>query len=224
MLSGIGDPSHLSQHDIPVTFDLPDVGRNLHGHLMIRRFWKLCHPERGLAVGSPLFRGPNFDKGGPTDFMVRAPIPAEALKTAIEKDEGPDSDNHPLLIGPRTHLEMLLMYIAYGTEEQNLSIPVDGSSVTTFWMGCLPTSKGSIILSSTDPVDNPIIDPNYYATETDRHIMCEGFRMQSRVMFETTEGKELVEAEHTPPGYPVLGMNASDEEIDARIKLGACTT
>jgi choline dehydrogenase-like flavoprotein len=224
MLSGIGDASYLSQHNIPVTIDLPDVGQNLHDHLMMRRFWKLRQPERGLAVGSPLFGGPNYDKGGPTDFMARAPIPSEALKAAIEKDEGPLSDDHSLLGGPRTHLEMLLMYIAYGTEEQGLRVPIDGNSITTFWMGCLPTSRGSITLASTNPADNPIIDPNYYATETVRHVMREGFRMQSRLMFETPEGKELVEAEHTPPGYPVLGTDASDEEIDARIKMGGSTT
>jgi choline dehydrogenase-like flavoprotein len=224
MLSGIGDPSHLARHSIPAVVDLPDVGQNLHDHLMMRRFWKLRYPEKGLAIGSTLFGGPNYHKGGPTDFMVRAPIPAEALKAAIEKDEGPVSDDHPLLKGPRTHLEMLLMYLAYGTEEQGLSVPVDGRSVTTFWMGCLPTSRGSITLASPDPAENPIIDPNYYATETDRHVMREGFRMLSRVMFETPDGKELVEGEHTPPGYPIIGTDASDEEIDARIILGACTT
>jgi choline dehydrogenase-like flavoprotein len=224
MLSGIGDTHHLLQHYIPVAIHLPDVGRNLHDHLMMRRFWKLRHSEKGLAVGSSLFGGPNYDKGGPTDFMVRAPIPSEALKAAIEKDEGPVSDDHPLLKGPRTHLEMLLMYLAYGTEEQNLSIPVDGKSVTTFWMGCLPTSRGSITLASSDPTENPIIDPNYYATETDRHVQREGFRIQSRLMFETSEGKDLVESEYTPPGYPVLGTNATDAEIDARIKLGGRTT
>jgi choline dehydrogenase-like flavoprotein len=192
--------------------------------LMMRRFWKLRYPEKGLAIGSPLFGGPNYEKGGPTDFMVRAPIPREDLKAAIEKDEGPISDSHPLLKGPRTHLEMLLMYIAYGTEEQNLSIPIDGNSVTTFWMACLPTSRGSVTIASSDPKENPVIDPNYYATETDRHVMREGFRMQSRLMFETPEGKELVEHEHTPPGYPVLKSDATCEEIDARIKLGGSTT
>jgi choline dehydrogenase-like flavoprotein len=54
--------------------------------------------------------------------------------------------------------------------------------------------------------------------------MREGFRMQSRLMFETPEGKELVESEHTPPGYPILDTNASDGEIDARIKMGGRTT
>jgi len=224
MLSGIGDHFQLSEHEIPTIVDLPSVGQNLHDHLMLYRYWKLRHPEQGLAVGSPLFGGPNYDKGGPVDFLVRAPIPTNPLKSAIEKDEGPVSDEHPLLKGPRTHLEMLLLYIAVGAEAQGLQIPIDGSSIMTFFMGCLPTSRGSVTLASSDPATNPIINPNYYATEADRHVMREGFRMQTDLMFNSAEGKELVESEYIPPGLPASVQVEADATIDARIKLGAGTT
>ncbi|CAN9420444.1 unnamed protein product [Alternaria alternata] len=219
MLSGIGDHFQLSEHEIPTIVDLPSVGQNLHDHLMLYRYWKLRHPEQGLAVGSPLFGGPNYDKGGPVDFLVRAPIPTNPLKSAIEKDEGPVSDEHPLPKGPRTHLEMLLFRSARPSE-----IPIDGSSIMTFFMGCLPTSRGSVTLASSDPATNPIINPNYYATEADRHVMREGFRMQTDLMFNSAEGKELVESEYIPPGLPASVQVEADATIDARIKLGAGTT
>jgi choline dehydrogenase-like flavoprotein len=114
-LSGIGDPAHLSRHGITATVDLPQVGANLHDHLMLFRYWKLGHPEKGLALGSPLFNGPNFDKGGPVDWLVTAPIQTAPLKAAIEKDEGQVSDDHPLK-GPRSHLEMNLLYAVFGAE------------------------------------------------------------------------------------------------------------
>lgn len=224
MLSGIGDPVHLSQHGIPVVCNLPQVGRNLHDHLSMFRYWKLRNPEQGLAIGSPLFGGPNYDKGGPVDFLVRLPIAASTLRSALESDEGPVSDDHALLLGPRTHLEMLLMYIAIGGEAQGLQIPLDGSSIMTFFMGCLPTSRGQVRLASADPAANPIIDPAYYATEVDRHVMRTGFRLQSQLMLKSVEGRQLVEKEHTPAGFPALDVSASDEEIDARIKMGAGTT
>ena len=223
MLSGIGNASHLSKHGIPIVVDLPSVGQNLHDHLGLFRYWKLKHPEKGLALGSPSFGGPNYELGGPVDFLVRAPIPTEPLKAAIEEDDGAGPNDHPLLKGPRTHLEMLLLYAALGAETQGLQIPLDGASVSTFIMGCLPTSRGSVTLASSSPTDAPVIDPNYYATATDQHVMREGFRMHSRLMLETTEGKDLIESEHTPPGYPALGTDASDEEIDARIKMGGTT-
>lgn len=222
-LSGIGDPTHLSQHGITTTVDLPQVGTNLHDHLLLYRYWKLRHPEKGLAVGSPLFGGPNFDKGGPVDWLVTAPIPTAPLKAALEKDEGQVPDDHPLLKGPRSHLEMILLYAAFGAEAQGLQIPMNGNSIMTYYMGCLPTSRGSITLSSNDPSAPPVIDPNYYATETDKHVMREGFRMHSRLMLDTPEGKELVAEEYTPPGLASAGLDASDEQIDERIKFGGST-
>jgi choline dehydrogenase-like flavoprotein len=119
---------------------------------------------------------------------------------------------------------MLLLYIAVGAEAQGLQIPIDGSSIMTFFMGCLPTSRGSVTLASSDPATNPIINPNYYATEADRHVMREGFRMQTDLMFNSAEGKELVESEYIPPGLPASVQVEADATIDARIKLGAGTT
>lgn len=228
-LSGIGEAKQLTQHNIPVIADLPEVGKNLFDHLMLFRYWKLRHPEKGLALGSPLFGGPgsNYEKGGPVDWLVTSPIPTAPLKAAIEKDEGgPVTEDHPLLKGPRSHLEMNLLYAALGAEAIGLKIPMDGQSITTFYMGCLPSSRGSIALSSTNPADPPIIDPNYYATEVDKHVMREGYRMQSYVMFETPEGEELVAGEHIPEGFTAeeLGPSATDEAIDKRIKIGGSTT
>lgn len=223
LLSGIGDPDHLYKHKLSVVVDLPQVGKNLHDHLMVFRYWKLRHPEEGLSLGSPLFVGENYEKGGPVDWLVTTPIPTAPLKSAIEKDEGPISDNHSLLKGPRSHLEMNLLYAVFGSEQIGLHIPMDGKSIMTYFMGCLPTSRGSITLDSSDPGVSPVIDPNYYATETDRHVMRQGFRMHSRLLLETLEGQELVADEHVPPGSKVLGSDASDELIDERIKLGGMT-
>ncbi|KAF2651475.1 GMC oxidoreductase [Lophiostoma macrostomum CBS 122681] len=228
LLSGIGDTAQLAQHSIPVVVDLPAVGKNLFDHMMLFRYWKLRHPEKGLALGSPLFGGPgsNYEKGGPMDWLVTSPIPTAPLKAAIEKDEnGPVSEDHPLLKGPRSHLEMNLIYAALGAEGIGLQIPMDGKSITTFYMGCLPTSRGSITLRSTNPADQPVIDPNYYATETDRHVMREGYRMHSHLMFETAQGKELVTEEYIPEGFTdeELGLDATDDGIDKRIKLGGST-
>lgn len=223
MLSGIGDAAHLSQHGIPVVVDLPQVGRNFHDHLMMFRYWKLRNPEQGLALGSPLFQGPNYMKGGPVDWLCTSPIPTAPLKAAIERDEGSISEDHHLLRGPRSHLEMNLLYAVFGSEQIGLNIPMDGKSVMTFYMACLPTSRGSVTLASNNPSDSPVIDPNYYASEADRHVMREGFRIQSRLMLESPVGRELVAGEHVPKGYPVLESDAPDCLIDEHIKIGART-
>jgi hypothetical protein len=189
--------------------------------MMVFRYWKLRHPEKGLALGSPLFGGPNYEKGGPVDWLVTAAISNDSLKAAIERDEGkPVPDNHPLLKVPRSHLEMNLLYAVFGAEAIGLQLPADGNSIMTYYIGCLSTSRGSITLSSNNAATQPVINPNYYATETDRHVMREVFRMHSRLMFEALEGRELVVEEHTPEGFTVLGPDASNEAIAKRIRLG----
>ena len=107
MLSGIGPKDELAKHDIPQQIDSPWVGRNFHDHQMIFRYWKLRHPKKGLAIGSPALTDPAFLKGNPADWLATMTVPADALRAALAQDEpNPTiSDNHPLLRGPRSHLE-----------------------------------------------------------------------------------------------------------------------
>jgi choline dehydrogenase-like flavoprotein len=69
MLSGIGHAEDLAEYGIPVTVDLPLVGKNLHDNLMIFRYWKLRHSEQGISLGSERFGGENYEKGGLVDFL-----------------------------------------------------------------------------------------------------------------------------------------------------------
>ncbi|KAI9699561.1 MAG: hypothetical protein M1812_008422 [Candelaria pacifica] len=222
MLSGIGDKSILERHSIPQQIDSPAVGQNFHDHQMIFRYWKLRHPERGLAMGSPKFADPAFDKGNPVDWLATTTVPKEGLKAAIVKDENNTfiNDDHVLLDGPRSHLELNVLYAVFGAEQIGLEIHIDGTSIMSYCMACLPTSRGSITLESKDPAAPPVIDPNYYATEADRFVMREGWRTMSRLMLETPEGKDLVIDEILPEGYHCLSSDATDDEIDLRIKIG----
>ena len=87
-------------------------------------------------------------------------------------------------------------------------------------MACQPSARGSITLASDDPKAHPVIDPNYCGTEADRFVMREGWRVLSRLMLETPEGKALVADEIVPEGHHCLPSTASDEETDQRIKMG----
>lgn len=54
------------------------------------------------------------------------------------------------------------------------NIPIDGSHICAATLMLLPTSRGSVSLKSANPEDDPIIDPNYLATETDRVCLRQG--------------------------------------------------
>ena len=222
MLSGIGSNDELAKHSIPQQVDSPWVGKNFHDHQMIFRYWKLRHPEKGLAIGSPALMDPVFQRGNPADWLATMTVPATGLQAAIAKDQETSEvdDDHVLRKSARSHLESNVLYATFAAEQIGLQIPVDGTAIMSYYMACLPSSRGSITLASADPTAHPVIDPNYCGTEADRFVMREGWRMLSRLMLETPEGTELVADEIVPTGHTCLLSTASDEAIDQRIKMG----
>ncbi len=210
MLSGIGPSDHLSSHGIPTVVDLP-VGQNLHDHASATLYWKLRHPERGLAIGSPQFMKPEFMDGNPIDWIVTAPIADTTQAAKVDKIAKDD----PLIRQPRGHVEMLVSYAPIAATaffDHNLA----GTHISTPILGLLPTSRGSILLANREPSADPVIDPNYLDTEIDREALRTGFRIAMRTMLDTPQGRSIIE-ETPPPGQPRLTSSCSDQDIDRRL-------
>jgi choline dehydrogenase-like flavoprotein len=110
-----------------------------------------------------------------------------------------------------------------GVNKEDPVIPMDGSHITTRVMGLLPSSRGTVTLSSNDPADNPIVDPNYYATEADRHVIRTGLREIAKMLTATAEGRSFAECETTPAGFKAITEETGDEEIDRRVAKGGDT-
>ncbi|GAB1195941.1 hypothetical protein APSETT444_005206 [Aspergillus pseudonomiae] len=222
ILSGIGPREILSQHDIPVVIDAPDVGRNLYDHLEFAQYWKLKDPSKGYALGSdnPLFAKPEFGQGVPVDWIVTTSIPKDGLVEAITADEGsPPSADHPLLKAERSFLEYIVLYAAGSPSDP--VVPLDGTHICMTIVGLLPTSKGHVTISSTDLTDPPVIDPNYLSTEVDRYAWRTGLRTAAQLFLGTDSGKSLIDQETPPDGFEPITLNSSDEYLDARVRHGA---
>jgi len=165
-------------------------------------------------MGHPLF--PQLP-GNPLEFVVTQTVPADGLKYAISADQNDTvPDNHALIQPPRSHLESYIIYV--GASPSNPTIPMDGSHVRTNVVGMLPTSRGSVTLKSKDPRDPPVIDPNYFATETDRYVMRTGLRGLTKMLVENDAGKAFIAKETTPDGFSPVTSQASDEELNKRIR------
>ncbi|KIJ49949.1 GMC oxidoreductase [Sphaerobolus stellatus SS14] len=192
-LSGIGLPSILSKHDIPVKVNLP-VGENLQDHLFVSiggvlkdagslkqikgRDGKLVLPK-GLTIEyvgtgeEDLVKGPqNSTTGSPCLLTTLQPIVSTeslvellgALKSLIE------NTNNPLT---KLQYELQLKWLSdpqSQTSEVGFltgalpgfpGIPTADGGMS-FWMPtCIfhPTARGSVHISSADPVKAPTIDP-----------------------------------------------------------------
>lgn len=212
MLSGIGPAEHLSAHSIPVAVDLP-VGKNLHDHAAATLYWKLKHPERGLAIGSPTFMKPGFETGNPIDWIITSSISDPSRAAEVDR-LAPDD---PLISTRRGHNEFFVAYAPIGAPAI-FNYSLAGTHISSPVLGLLPTSRGSITLASTDPSADPIIDPNYLDSEIDREAMRTGIRLAMRTMLDTPSGQSIVEDETPPPGEPRLSTSSTDEEIDRRLR------
>lgn len=217
MLSGIGPTAELGKVGISVAFDSPFVGQNFFDHLNCFMFWKLRRPDEGLALGTTLWKDPAYFMGFPCDWIVSERTPDAEMEAALKVD-GDEKDTHELLDPNRCHTESMVCYSPGGFSFAKMDVPMDGTYISALVVGMVPTSRGSITISSTSPADSPVIDPNFYATEVDRAAMRAGFRQLLRLFQDTPEGQEMVETEMAPEGYPKLNAKSTDEEIDHRIR------
>lgn len=220
MLSGIGSQSDLNKFGIPTVVNLPDVGKNLADHPMIVQYWKL-KPDvaaQGVALGSnnSLFNEAQFSTGTPADWIVSSSVPTDGLKAAIEADTGSTPTPDDPLLNARTFLESLVVYA--GASASDPAIPLDGTHIVATLIGLMPSSKGTVTISSTDIHDPPVIDPNYLATAVDKFVHRQGVRGLIKLMLGTETGKTLIDSNTPPDGFPALSLNSTDEELDAFIR------
>ncbi|KAF8888747.1 hypothetical protein BD779DRAFT_1611207 [Infundibulicybe gibba] len=205
MLSGVGPASTLNKHGIPVVLDAPDVGSHLHDHLALPLYWKL--KKQGTAMGDATLGGPAYKVGLPGDWLAFSHDPAvpEAAKA-----EGADAQTVKHLSHPeRCHTELFTSYAAAGPGARKYK--TDGATATSMILSMTPTSRGTVSIASTDPTAKPVIDPNYYATETDRIAIRNTVRKTLESTLDTDEGRRIVEEELTEH------KGTSDAAIDARV-------
>ncbi|CAL5874033.1 uncharacterized protein PFLUO_LOCUS8319 [Penicillium psychrofluorescens] len=223
MLSGIGPAEELKQHGIPQLVNAPEVGRNFHDHFAFNQWWRLREPEKGLSIGTPLWSDPAYAKGLPSDWVVSVRVRREDLEHALKCDGETITKDHPYLASDVCHLEILVIYAPAGAPIAKVDVPMDGTHIATAVLGMAPTSMGSITLASADPLSPPRIDPNYYASEVDRAVMRVGIRQVNKLLFGTSEGRDIIECETTGQGVAPLRPDSTDKEIDVRVRHGGNT-
>lgn len=172
MLSGLGPAGHLREHGIDVTADLP-VGENLHDHLFVPMTF---HMDNSPHKGTP----PYFFKGilaeamrrGQT-FMAHSVFEAGAfVRTSLADSDVPD-------------MQLLALPWSYPAPNQDEPIryKVDKrTSLSIFSTLIRPRSRGTVRLSSADPLAPPVIDPQFLTESADRDVLIEGLEMIREIM------------------------------------------
>ena len=203
MLSGVGDPAHLSEHDIATVADVPAVGRNLENHQIAPITYStpngvsLSHKFRGLGKYRIGLQWLLFKSGIGTSTMCETGCFFKSADNADYADL--QHEFYPLTAD-------------MGDPEANFS---DGFM---FSMGLMrPESRGRVKLKSANPKLPPSIRYNFFATENDRRVMIDGVKrtreMAAQSAFDSVRLEELA------PGTDVH----TDEQIFAWLQANVGT-
>ena len=183
-LSGIGRAAFLQAHGVAVTHDLPGVGENLQDHLQARVMYKVRQPitinddlksfRRRLGMGWQWL----MHRSGPIAIGINY---GGMFTRALPQSATPDIQFH---------------FAA-------LSAEMAGAK-THPWSGCTfsvcqlrPTSRGTVMIKSRDPLAAPAMQPNYLSTELDCRTMVEGVKV-ARKLARTQALAELIGDEYRP--------------------------
>ena len=168
-LSGIGPGDRLRRLGITVQHALEGVGENLQDHLQVRCAYKVTGVEtlnersRGLFDKARIGLEFALKRSGP---MTMAP---SQLGTFAKSDASRETPNLQYHIQPLTlpkFGEPLDPFPAFTASVCNLR----------------PTSRGFVSLASPDPYTQPIIQPNYLATDADRQVAADAIRLTRQIV------------------------------------------
>ena len=202
MLSGLGPAAHLAEHGIAVVADLPGVGQDLQDHMGgCPVSATLKDPER---FGTPVrdFAGEvaAFEATG-RGLLATHHLDAGAFLRLDPADPDPDFE---ALFMPG----VAEFYRTDGMPER-----------TRFHLGGFllrPRSRGTVTLASANPLDRPLIDPNYYADPADLTLAVSSARRRMEIL--DAKPFDDVRLGHAQPGA------LSDAEIETLIRRNASTT
>jgi choline dehydrogenase/4-pyridoxate dehydrogenase len=207
MLSGVGQPEELAEHDIALRLALPGVGKNLQDHVsaivLYQRkepgpFHRMMRLDRiALELGKAYFFGSGFAAdvpGGITAFLRSGPEVAlpdiQLLFTAA-----------PLGAWP---------YFAPFKQPFN-----DGFACRVVMIQ--PESRGHLRLASSDPGEAIRIHQNFLATDGDWRSLRRGVKMAREIAAQASM-TGFIDKE-TAPGSAKI----SDEDIDDHIRNTSIT-
>ncbi|NLS73512.1 choline dehydrogenase [Bradyrhizobium brasilense] len=169
MLSGVGDAAALGKHGLASVHHLPGVGQNLQDH-----------PDFifGYMSDNPNFAGISL-KGMPR--LVRA------IMQYRRERRGPLTSNFAecggfLKTRPDLDIPDIQLHFGMAMVDDHGRKRHGGTGFSCHVCLLRPKSRGSVALAGSDPMQAPLIDPNFLGEEDDLESMVAGYKTTRRLM------------------------------------------
>ncbi|KAF7953584.1 uncharacterized protein EAE97_000983 [Botrytis byssoidea] len=195
MLSGIGSVEELAPHGIDVKVESQHVGKNLLDHPIMPHVFRL---KDGLGLEDHLLRaGPQHDG---------------AISAYRKNKSGPYSSGLLELVG----LPRIDEYLATSKDDAfqwHIPTPPAGSWLTVIVDLLRPLSRnGYVKLNSTNPLEQPIINLNFFSNDLDLVALREGCRYVDDILMNGDGMKDIIGED-----YPWPMPRNSDEAMNKMI-------
>jgi choline dehydrogenase len=198
LLSGVGPADELRKRGVAPVLDLPGVGKNLQDHMDVYCCTSLSKPlsYNGHDTGLKMIRhGVEFLMFG-TGAVSSNVCEGGAFVSTTGDNDWPDIQMHFLPA----------FVIDHGR------VKVDGHGMTLNTAYLRPESRGEVTLASSNPMDEPLIDPNYLSAPEDLRHSIDGFRLAREILSQSSLAS-ITKTEYLP------GANVrTDAEIAAYIR------
>ena len=158
MLSGIGPADHLADHEVDVVLDNPDVGQHLEDHYSQDGVTRRPKDPGALVASLP----DSFDAAARQfqatgdGWLATMGIDAVAFHSV---DPGAQFPQFQSIFS----INLPDPFRAKGRQDR-VRLKVGGYP-------CRMHSRGSVTLASNNPLDAPLIDPNYFSDPEDMRLM-----------------------------------------------------
>jgi choline dehydrogenase len=192
MLSGIGNRDTLEKFGIPVVKHLLGVGKNLQDHV-----WSGVSGYTNIPMGNslirpwPMFKALMqhlFTKKGP---LGNSPLEANAFLKSDPSLTRPDIQFHmaPIAIAPGYITDIYKL---------NTFAKKDGYGILVILLR--PESRGFISLRSNNPLDSPVIQPQFFSEKRDLDVLLWALKKSLSVASDPAMKEYAPEPIHFPEG------------------------
>ncbi len=204
-LSGIGPSSLLKRYGIDVVFDSPEVGENLQDHYQMRMVVKL---KEKLSLNDDIRNPFKLAKMG-LDWMFSGTGP---LTVGAGQVGGAACTQYA--VNGRPDIQFNVMPLS--VDKPGTPLHKFSGFTSSVWQ-CRPQSRGSVMIQSADPFQQPKITPNYLATKKDQSVMVDAIKILRQINLQPAF-RDLCDVELVP------GPDAqSDAQILDAIRQGGGT-